>query len=927
MCSSLAFLESLGVQHTIETFLREVGGDIRLQESLERPRFLLLSGACRDGDIFFVAFHQLFCTWTASPASVHELCREDVHDASLVDNALGIMGTVMKANSKIREVVLRWFADFPLPLSLLCVNQYYSQAINQVLDFLICVSKKWSIASHNHVSRGYPLLMHELINAFHLYSPILQSIVFRASRRSLGAPDHPIGIQMDKLFQFDQEKHLNPYDGTYTVRLRGIAYDDYNNKMVQKYRALLARSNSAPHADSTHSSTVLPASSLAQPPDAPSSSVGGDHVRLQAEMAHGFRPAPLLINTGRTGQSAHSPSPTYSPVFPGTGAAYAPRFTHAPSRSATVGMITSPHQPFYTTQQGQSVSSHPHTQHGVQQRQYEQHLWQQAQMHQQQFEWHQGQQQLQQQQFQQPQLQQFQQQYQHQHQQLQNNFRKRSQPGAVPSPRPSPVQAAYTLPSQMLATIQPQPHIQDIDSHSAPAATAYHLAALANLQNLGQQPRVADSSLSPRATHAVQPSRVRPRPFVQSQQEQALTSDRLIPPPDVRIYVQDYPQTPYDKRSIHSSLHQAHLRSPKRLLGIPFTVTPPERYYQAVKDFVLEPTPIAPQTYLNNFTFEVADTILPKLTLDEMIAGEPFPVNRFSDGSLRIRLRCCNQPMAADAISDQVWVTSDTAWPDHIFINLNDQVIDTKRKQHHSKDLPIDVSKFICSGANTLCISTLAPGRQQKPAYMSYVAVEIIEALSHSSILRMIRASGRLPASETRELIQRRLAGSLLDSAGDNNDLEIPSEGISIDLADPFTATIFRVPVRGKACAHLECFDLENWLNSRLGKKSCVCRSNCKCPKEPSFVDKWRCPLCNGDARPYSLRIDEFLLEIRNRLEQNNQLRTKSITVLADGSWKVNDLPDDDDSDMDSDDNGVQTTSKAAARHSLSRNVIELDDD
>lgn len=942
---SLAFLDTLGVKRTIESFLRDVGGELRLEESLEQPRFALLSGACRDGDIFFIAFHQLFCSWTTSPASVHELCREEVHDTSLVDNALGIMGSVMKANSKIREVVLRWFANFPLRLSTLRVNQYYSQAINQVLDFLICVAKKWAIVNQDHVLRGYPLLMNELINTFHLYSPNLQSIVFRASRRSLGAPEHPIGTQMDKLFLADQEKHLNPYDGTYTVRRKGDAYEEYNNDMVQKYRALLARSKSATNSDSIHGSTVLPTSPLAQSPDAQSPSMVSDHLRLHAGMAHGSRPASISVNTGRTGQSVHIPSPTYPPVLPNINTTFTPQFTpvtvHAPSSSATVGMATSPHQPIYTTQQGQYVSSHPFAQQAVQQRQYEQHLRQQ--LHMQQFEWQQAQQQqAQQQQAQQQQAQQqlaqqqiqqqqqfqlqLQQQFQQQQQQLQNLYRKRPQPGAVPSPHPSPIAAAYTLPSQLVAAVQPPLPYQDTNSHSAPAAPSHHLAALANPQNLGQQHRLADSSLSPRAAHAVQPSSVRPRRFVQSQQEQVLTIDRLIPPPDVRINVQDYPHTPYDKRSIDSSLHQAHLRSPKRILGIPSTTTPPERYYQAVKDFALEPTPLPPQTYLNKLTFEVAGTIFQKLTVDEMIAGET--VNRFSDGSLRIRLRCCNQPMAADTISDHVWVTLDTAWPDHVFVNLNDQVIETKRKQHYSKDIPIDITQFICLGVNTLSISTLAPGRQPKPARISYVAVEIIETLSHTSILRMMRASGSTPASETRKLIQRRLAGSSLDSAGDDNDIEIPSEGISVDLADPFTATIFEVPVRGKACAHLECFDLETWLNTRLGKKSaCVCRSsNCMCTKEPSFVDKWKCPLCNGDARPYSLRIDEFLLEVRNRLEQNNQLRTKSIMVLADGSWKANDSPDDDDSDIDSDDNGVRAASKATSKQSLPRNVIELDD-
>lgn len=421
---------------------------------------------------------------------------------------------------------------------------------------------------------------------------------------------------------------------------------------------------------------------------------------------------------------------------------------------------------------------------------------------------------------------------------------------------------------------------------------------------------------------------MRPHSLVGSQRQPSQTVDRLIPPPGLRINLQDHPYTPYEKRSVENSLHQAHLRSPKRILKVLSTTARSERYYQAVKDFALEPTPIPPQTSLNELIFHISDTVFKKLTLNEIIAGEAQTVNRFSDGSLRIRLRCCSRPTTPSTIPDHVWVTWETTWPDHIFISLNDQFIDTKRKQHHSKDLPVDVSSLIRSGANNLRISTLAQSTQLKP-HAAYLAVEIVEALSHSAILQTVHESGVRSANETREVIRRRLAGSLLDPAGDDDDLEIPSDGISIDLADPFTATIFTVPVRGKACTHLECFDLENWLNTRLGKKSaCFCGAvSCKCPKEPSFVDKWKCPFCDGDARPYSLRIDEFLVEIRARLKHNNQLKAKSITVFADGSWKTNDSPNDDDSDIDSDDNGTRATSKPISKPSMPRNVIELDDD
>jgi zinc finger MIZ domain-containing protein len=52
---------------------------------------------------------------------------------------------------------------------------------------------------------------------------------------------------------------------------------------------------------------------------------------------------------------------------------------------------------------------------------------------------------------------------------------------------------------------------------------------------------------------------------------------------------------------------------------------------------------------------------------------------------------------------------------------------------------------------------------------------------------------------------------------------------------------------------------------------------------EPSNPDKWKCPICFKDARPYSLRIDIFLLSVRRQLEKEGKLYTKCVLVAADG--------------------------------------------
>ncbi|KAI2623809.1 hypothetical protein GGS21DRAFT_334534 [Xylaria nigripes] len=929
---SLQFLDSVAASMKLDSYLE---GEPALTETVEHPRFSLLQKACRDGDLFFIALHQIFCLWTVHRASVHELCDGNLHNASMLDKGFELLESFLHGNCSMRERVVLWYSRFPLPLTTLRLVSIYAHTISQALDFVICLSNNWSTCMQEHVLLGYPLLMRELINNFHLYSPTLQTVVFRSSRRTLEVLDRPIGMKLDELFKSDQDRHRNA-DGSFCRRFEGKAYDDYNKALVRKYQFLINQLKA------TASNNQLSNNACIPPVSSTASQAAG--VSSPAETAGELWLVSPPANTGNVGvpnmQSIHSPtsiyplvpstnaivsspSPTYSPVSNGTNAPYthtylaattmpctlpnAPRMVAPPYQSPIISQQVQlgahnvftqqyerrrrqqqqqqfqqqqqpPQQQQQQQQQFQQQQQQPQQQFPQpqqQQFQYQQQL-QQQQLHhqrrqiqpqqqQQQLEWHQQyewqlqqqklqqqqqqylwQRQLQQQQLQQqqihpqfhPQMQQKQPQQQpqqqqqpiqpiqsiqtgQQQQQLQYSYRKQSQPGEIPNMRPSTAQTTPILLSQPRPASQSSPRFQDINVQPPPSAPLH--APVSRTASLA--PR-GESLISPRSLNQAIPSNMWPHPTPPSPRPPTQAVDRLIPPNGVRISQQDYPHTPYEKRSVDSSLHQSHLRSPKRILKVTSTTTPRERYYQAVKGFALDPTPISPQSYLYEFTFNVATAMTEKFTFNEKILGETLPVNRFSDGSLRLRLRCCNRPMTAEPIPDHVWVNLETIWPDHIFMSLNDQVIELKRKQHHSRDIPADISPFVHSGMNTLSVSIL-PSRTQRQ-HTPYLAVEIVEVLSHSSVLRMVNSFGRRSANETREVVRSRLANSLSDATGDSKDLEISGEGLSIDLVDPFIFKIFSVPVRGKACTHLDCFDLENWLETRLGKKS-----SCACGRRP----------------------------------------------------------------------------------------------
>jgi len=186
-----------------------------------------------------------------------------------------------------------------------------------------------------------------------------------------------------------------------------------------------------------------------------------------------------------------------------------------------------------------------------------------------------------------------------------------------------------------------------------------------------------------------------------------------------------------------------------------------------------------------------------------------------------------------------------------------------------------------------------------------------------------------IPAFQTLEAIKKNLTGP----SDSDDELSMLTGDLQINLADPFTAKIFQIPVRGQNCLHRECFDLETFLLTR--------NSKAKLPNQPCMVDVWKCPLCGYDARPYSLVIDDFLVSVRARLAEENKLDDKAILISADGSWKPKPEPEptsrkrkanreglDDSTDSEDEDLPLQQVQASRKKLRLaSEDVIDLDSD
>ncbi|KAL4339682.1 hypothetical protein GQ457_08G032210 [Hibiscus cannabinus] len=103
------------------------------------------------------------------------------------------------------------------------------------------------------------------------------------------------------------------------------------------------------------------------------------------------------------------------------------------------------------------------------------------------------------------------------------------------------------------------------------------------------------------------------------------------------------------------------------------------------------------------------------------------------------------------------------------------------------------------------------------------------------------------------------------DSARGSEDSDLIEGPSRISLKCPISRTRIRIPVKGHTCKHLQCFDLNNYvdINSR----------------RPS----WRCPHCNQHVCYTNIRIDQNIVKVLKEVTED----VSDVIISADGSWKA----------------------------------------
>lgn len=267
-----------------------------------------------------------------------------------------------------------------------------------------------------------------------------------------------------------------------------------------------------------------------------------------------------------------------------------------------------------------------------------------------------------------------------------------------------------------------------------------------------------------------------------------------------------------------------------------------------------------------------------------------LPVSRHFNNSHRYRLRLCEsrKKEGRKTFDEAAWSRGRTYWPPHIFVSVNEEIIHVRRKQHFHFDLPIELTDSLVKGKNTIKVNLPCFPQNVKQDIVYFMAVELIVTLDHDSVWDLVTSGPHISADATKNKIQRRLQRLETD------EIVIKSDALTVAIADSFSSKLFDIPVRGRNCPHLECIDLQNWLASRPSKKS-------QESGEPTMVDSWNCPICGLDARPSNLQVDDFFVEIKNKILESGRSNIKKIKMLADGTWTAMEEADEDGGSSDRD--------------------------
>ncbi|KAM9858382.1 zinc finger MIZ domain-containing protein 2-like isoform 2-T2 [Aulostomus maculatus] len=201
-----------------------------------------------------------------------------------------------------------------------------------------------------------------------------------------------------------------------------------------------------------------------------------------------------------------------------------------------------------------------------------------------------------------------------------------------------------------------------------------------------------------------------------------------------------------------------------------------------------------------------------------------------------------------------------TNWPASVQVSVNATPLTIERGDNKTSHKPLYLKQVCQLGRNTIQITVTA-------CCCSHLFVlQLVHRPSVRSVLQGLMKKRLLPAEHCVTKIKRNFSsGSIPGTPGLNGEDGVEQTAIRVSLKCPITFRRIQLPARGHDCRHIQCFDLESYL-----------QLNCE-------RGTWRCPVCNKTALLEGLEVDQYMLGILIYV-QNSEY--EEITIDPVCSWK-----------------------------------------
>ncbi|XP_063304617.1 zinc finger MIZ domain-containing protein 2 isoform X1 [Pelobates fuscus] len=239
-----------------------------------------------------------------------------------------------------------------------------------------------------------------------------------------------------------------------------------------------------------------------------------------------------------------------------------------------------------------------------------------------------------------------------------------------------------------------------------------------------------------------------------------------------------------------------------------------------------------------------------------------------------------------------------TNWPCSVQVSVNSTPLSIERGDNKTSHKPLYLKNVCQPGRNSIQITVSA-------CCCSHLFVlQLVHRPSVRSVLQGLIKKRLLPAEHCITKIKRNFSsGSIPGTPGPNGEDGVEQTAIKVSLKCPITFRRIQLPARGHDCRHIQCFDLESYL-----------QLNCE-------RGTWRCPVCNKTALLEGLEVDQYMLGTLLYIQSSDY---EEITIDPTCSWKPVPIKPDTHVKEESDGPVLKRCRSLSPTHMVMPNVMEM---